>query len=79
METIIDYTVFYMMSLCMVLSLTYLLIEGKRLVMPIISRKHRWFNQYAEDPRMTTLYRLCMVTFNISIGLIFMKFIYWIG
>jgi len=78
METIIDYTALSMMSLCMIFCVTYFILEGKRLLMPLISKKHRWFQQFSEDPRMTTLYRLCIVTFQISIGLILLDFICWI-
>lgn len=63
------------MILSCILSVSYLFMEGKRLLLPLISKKHRWFQQFHEDPRMSGLYKLCVITFQIAIGLIIIDFI----
>ena len=63
------------MVLSSILSISYLYIEGKKLLLPLISKKHRWFHQFDEDPRTLALYRLCVITFQISLGLIIIDFI----
>jgi hypothetical protein len=63
------------MVLSSILSISYLYIEGKKLLLPLISKKHRWFYQFDEDPRTLALYRLCVITFQISLGLIIIDFI----
>ena len=63
------------MILSCILSVSYLFIEGKRLLLPFISREHRWFHQFHDDPRMSGLYKLCVITFQISVGLIIIDFI----
>ena len=63
------------MILSCILSVSYLFMEGKRLLLPLISKKHRWFQQFQEDPRMSGLYKLCVITFQIAIGLIIIDFI----
>jgi hypothetical protein len=63
------------MVLSSILSISYLYIEGKKLLLPLISKKHHWFHQFDEDPRTLSLYRLCVITFQISLGLIIIDFI----
>lgn len=56
--------------LTVALSISYLILEGKSLILPIISKKHRWFAGYQSDPRLTGLWRVTVASFILTIALI---------